>query len=234
MTTVKTKTKTRAKTKTGALARAAFAQSASEQALYKATDVAAKAMLLKVADVETLGQAASLLVLLKSVEKFADEKVKAETQPLKNRIKEITAQYAPGFEILEKAEAHLRLQYSNFAAAERDRVEKLKAEEMKKAEAAARKGNTAQARDHALAAVSEQGPARVVTASADVAAISTLTHSQVAMRRPWVFEVMEVNDVPSEYWTVDEAKIRAAVKAGVRAIPGVRIFQADQLAVGGR
>lgn len=44
-------------------------------------------------------------------------------------------------------------------------------------------------------------------------------------RKQWTFEVENAADVPREYLTVDEKKIREAVKAGVREIPGVRIWE---------
>ncbi|MFZ4440571.1 MAG: hypothetical protein ACOYOS_19305 [Syntrophales bacterium] len=48
-------------------------------------------------------------------------------------------------------------------------------------------------------------------------------------KNPWVFEVTDAAAVPREYTTVDEKKIRDAVKMGVRAIDGVRIFQSTQI-----
>lgn len=43
--------------------------------------------------------------------------------------------------------------------------------------------------------------------------------------RVWVFDVVDANAVPREYLVVDEKKIRAAVRAGAREIPGVKIYQ---------
>lgn len=51
------------------------------------------------------------------------------------------------------------------------------------------------------------------------------------VQRPWTFEVVAPTSVPWEFCTVDEKKIRAAVKAGVREIPGVRIFQDMKIAI---
>lgn len=44
-------------------------------------------------------------------------------------------------------------------------------------------------------------------------------------RMTWVFEVTHETDIPRRYMSVDEQKIRQAVKAGIRQIPGVRIFE---------
>jgi hypothetical protein len=39
------------------------------------------------------------------------------------------------------------------------------------------------------------------------------------------FEVTEPDQVPRDLVTVDEAKVRAAIEAGLRAAPGLRIFE---------
>lgn len=49
--------------------------------------------------------------------------------------------------------------------------------------------------------------------------------------KTWVFEVEDINLVPREYLVVDEIRIRKNVIAGVRDIPGVRIYQKDGLAI---
>ncbi len=41
----------------------------------------------------------------------------------------------------------------------------------------------------------------------------------------WTFEIVDRNQVPNGYWTIDEAAIRADVAGGVREIPGVRIYE---------
>jgi hypothetical protein len=48
-------------------------------------------------------------------------------------------------------------------------------------------------------------------------------------KKPWVFEVTDSAAVPREFMSVDEKKIRDAVKMGARAIAGVRIYQDNQI-----
>jgi hypothetical protein len=50
-------------------------------------------------------------------------------------------------------------------------------------------------------------------------------------RKVWRFEIQDAGLVPREYLTVDEKKIRAAVREGAREIPGVRIYQETQIAI---
>jgi hypothetical protein len=47
----------------------------------------------------------------------------------------------------------------------------------------------------------------------------------------WDFEVQDPAAVPRPYLAVDEAAIRAAVRGGIRDIPGVRIFERAEIRV---
>lgn len=53
----------------------------------------------------------------------------------------------------------------------------------------------------------------------------------VATRKVWKFTVTAADKVPTEYLIVDETKIRQAVNAGVREIPGVSIFEKETVVV---
>jgi hypothetical protein len=46
-----------------------------------------------------------------------------------------------------------------------------------------------------------------------------------SQRKEWRFEVTDESQVPREYMAVDLGKIRQAVKAGIREIRGIRIFE---------
>ena len=49
------------------------------------------------------------------------------------------------------------------------------------------------------------------------------------MRKVWKFEIENEKQIPKAYLTVDEVKIRKAIKGGVREIPGVRIYEDEQV-----
>ena len=53
----------------------------------------------------------------------------------------------------------------------------------------------------------------------------------VTVRKVWDFRILEENLIPREYLMVDEKKIRAIVRAGIRQIPGVHIFEREELTV---
>lgn len=47
--------------------------------------------------------------------------------------------------------------------------------------------------------------------------------------KTWKHEVTDASQVPAEYLMVDDAKVKAAIKEGVRLIPGIRIYQDESL-----
>jgi hypothetical protein len=51
------------------------------------------------------------------------------------------------------------------------------------------------------------------------------------MRKVWKFDVLDDELVPRDYLVVDESLIRKAMAAGVREIPGVRIYQDEQVTI---
>jgi hypothetical protein len=52
--------------------------------------------------------------------------------------------------------------------------------------------------------------------------------------RAWTFEVVDLDQVPRQYLSLDGAVVREAItRDGVRAIPGLRIFQVESLRVRG-
>jgi hypothetical protein len=48
-----------------------------------------------------------------------------------------------------------------------------------------------------------------------------------SVRKVWTWEVDHADDVPKEYWVLNDAMIEKQVKAGVRNIPGIKIFQKE-------
>ena len=47
----------------------------------------------------------------------------------------------------------------------------------------------------------------------------------------WTFEVEDADKVPREYLTVNVGAVTAAVKSGIRSIPGIKIFEKPQVRV---
>jgi len=51
----------------------------------------------------------------------------------------------------------------------------------------------------------------------------------VRVKKVWNFEIEDKLQVPVQYKIVDEKAIRKAIKDGTREIPGVKIFQKEQI-----
>ncbi len=58
--------------------------------------------------------------------------------------------------------------------------------------------------------------------------ITVAQHSTEGVRNVWTFEIQNIANVPCEYLMLDEKKIRQAIRAGERHIPGLIIFQKQQ------
>jgi hypothetical protein len=48
------------------------------------------------------------------------------------------------------------------------------------------------------------------------------------VRMVWSFEVENLSTVPRDFLMLDEQKIRNAIRAGIREIPGIKVFQKQQ------
>ncbi len=94
---------------------------------------------------------------------------------------------------------------------------------------AARQAQEAEDRRAAAAALPTPVAAPVV-APAPTGPVRTSSGS-VGTSKVWKFEIVNAGDVPREFLAVDEKLIRQAVRDGVRQIPGVRIFQGEQVRV---
>lgn len=61
--------------------------------------------------------------------------------------------------------------------------------------------------------------------------VKTDSGASAHIRKEWVGEVIDENKVPREYCSPDKKKIDAAVKMGVREIPGVKIYEKSNAVV---
>lgn len=59
----------------------------------------------------------------------------------------------------------------------------------------------------------------------------TATGSAVTMRKVWKWRVLDEAQIPREYFTLDEKKLNAVVKAGLREIPGVEVYETEEVTV---
>ncbi|MEN6633276.1 MAG: hypothetical protein ABFD84_12680 [Candidatus Polarisedimenticolia bacterium] len=111
----------------------------------------------------------------------------------------------------------------------RREAERREREEM---EARARVAEEMELDDAETAALVEATPEVKPVLAVAPAALPQTTHGSIGsstLVTRWDFRVIAEYDVPREYLSIDERKIRAAIKAGAREIPGVAIYSVDAL-----
>lgn len=54
------------------------------------------------------------------------------------------------------------------------------------------------------------------------------TGAAVHMRKEWTWELEDIKQVPAEYLEVKKTAVNQAVKAGIREIPGIKIYETEK------
>jgi hypothetical protein len=160
---------------------------------------------------EEFEDAAELLKVVKHKFKVLDEERTISVKPLNDEVKEINAWFKPALDRLKDCEAELKKIMGAYSLVKQQEQQRLLAEAAKAAEAALVTATDPQASVMALVqqATAAQAP--------KVAGVS--------VSKVWKWELADPEQVPAEYWSIDPAKLDAAVKAGARDIPGVRVYE---------
>ena len=186
-----------------------------------------------VVSTETLGVATDLLGLIKSTLRDLDEQRKFIVGPLNTHVKNINARVKEISDPIEAVDQIVRRKVTDFHAAERIRVEKERArqeqEELDRLAAEAERIDSETPSDQPVETIVApvpmpavvSGPPRTVRAN----------YATSSMKDVWKWEVANEADIPREYLVIDEVKVNAVVRAGIRNIPGFKIFKTQQLAV---
>jgi len=168
----------------------------------------AQAMALEVVDEESHELAAEATRYVKAQIKVLEDKRKSVTQPLLTVKREIDSWFKPVVAQWQEAEKDLKAKMMGY-------VRKVQ-EANRKAQEAAVAAQTSEEAVAALQTITEKPQAKGV-------------HSV----KRWTYEVIDVTSVPEQYLAVDHEEVTAAIKAGTREIPGLRIYQEETLAVRG-
>ncbi len=161
-------------------------------------------------------QAASELV--KEVKRWHNEidaERKSLTQPMDRVQKWINDLFRPVLSSLAAKEIRLKAMIGNYHRKEQERQRQLllvAAQEAQKAK------------------TQEEYKAVVNHAVATVAAAATVPKN-ITVGEVWTFEVLDEAEVPAEFKSVDSSKVNLAIKAGLRDIPGLRIFSQARVTV---
>lgn len=195
----------------------------------EAADLVATAEELVIIDDLAAADATSTLAFIAGVKKRIEEKRTFFVKPLNDQVKKINELFKETAAPLARADYILRgkllayqMDVRRKKKEEDDRLRALAEKEQKRLEKQAEKKGLP-APPPVVVPVS-QAPAKTIQTGMGSATSKTV----------WDFDIIDEDQIPRAYLVVDQAKIRAVVKAGVREIPGVKIFQTEQLAVRSR
>lgn len=193
---------------------------APERHLATVTDLEAKVNALVVSDQHSFEMGAEIVGIAKRMLATLEQARKGEVAPLNSQVSAINASYKVVTgrlqPIIKSTDEKMGAYQTRLREAEelaRKEAEKARV----KAEAAAAKAVAA-----GKPAPPPPPPAPVIPQAPAMAATS---QGGVSMRGTWTFEVKNIDKVPRKYLTIDEAKVKALVKAGEREIPGLRIYE---------
>lgn len=198
----------------------------AREAIEQALELSRGEGLTDVATDDDVQQVVAVLGRIVGARKLAEEQRKAITKPLTDEKRQIDNRFKELAGPLDGAEKALK----DTLAAHRRKVEAERRARIAKEE---RNRRERQAREDERAAKEHREPMRHEAPRIDPEPEPTMRSGGHAatVRRVWKAEVIDESLVPRHYCEPDTAAIRKAVADGVREIPGVRIYEDDQVAV---
>lgn len=196
-----------------------------------------------------LSEATDLCKLIKTRINEAEEARKKITVPLNAALDEVNARFKTISEPLKEAEQLLKNKMVAFSEAEEKRAkeeaarkEKERQEQERKDREAAearRKQEEEQAADPTLDRAAPSFPPSVEAVKQEVAPIKPeirkttygQTGASFTAKKVWDYELTDLSLVPREFLILDTSKVGAVVKAGIREIAGIRIYQKSTASV---
>ena len=164
--------------------------------------------------VEAVDNASLFLKKVKDAENNLEAKRLEFTAPLNKSLKAINETFRQLRTPLEQARSLLTGKILTWKRAETDRLAKEEARRRAIQEAHEKAGHEVKA--------------PVVLEKPD----SKIGNTQT--RKVWTYEQVDFSKISDDYKTIDERAIREAIRAGVREIKGLRIYQEEQLSIVGR
>lgn len=174
----------------------------------------------------TVKDATDLLGWIAKAKKTAEELRQFFVRPLNEQVRRINAFFKERTEPLERADTLVR---GKMLAFQQEQVRRKREAE----EAARRAAEAEQARRAAEAAAAglPAPPPPPVPVAVEAPKTVRADLGTATAVHTWTFEIVDESLIPREFLMPNEKAIRAAVRAGVRHIPGVRIYQDVSLQV---
>lgn len=195
----------------------------------EATGLERRAQALTIASDEDLTLATDTLGVIAKIKKQLEEKRTFFVKPLNDQVKRINEMFKAWSAPLDRADQIIR----GKVLAYRQEQERRRREEEERLRKLAEKEHARLVRQAEKRGETPPPPPPVPVIPQTAKTVAG-TVGSVTTRKEWDFEIVDETLIPREYLMVNEAKIRAVVRAGVRNIPGVRIFEREVLAVRAR
>ena len=181
-------------------------------------------------------RACNFLKEISFFKKSVESQKREQTFELKAQLKEIEGRFKPALDFIAEADAITREKINNYLNAERERLEALalqqkkiqeeealkRCQQMEELKKDADKYDIA-TRDAIIQSIEAQQFKEI-----ENSAVSTkvnLSSASSTVRNVWTFEVEDISKVPAEFLEVNTKAINESIRAGVRDISGLKIYQ---------
>lgn len=188
-------------------------QQQTQELMTKAQLIVREAKEMVVQDKDSLTSAVDFLGRVAIAKKEVDSRRRFFTDPLNQQVKSINDLFRSYSDPLLEADRIVR-----------NKVLAYQAEETKRASEEQQRAFEKTGITEEFIPITVEEPDKTVRAGAGSA----------STRQVWTFRIVNPLLVPDEYKVIDEKKIAAVVKAGVRNIPGIEIYLTSSLVVTGR
>ncbi|MCO5252587.1 MAG: hypothetical protein M9949_14360 [Candidatus Kapabacteria bacterium] len=182
--------------------------------------------------VTSLSYAKDLVKKSSTIEKTIEKQRKDLTAPILQEKRQIDEYAKKLTEDLTAAIKGLRSQILRFEV----ELEKARQEELRRIEEAKRE--ELRIADEARKAAEASGEVPEIPVESTINSMVLDNRKQEleadkskAIRKVWKYEITNENEIPREYLEINHSYIKNAIAAGTREIPGVKIYQADQLVI---
>lgn len=195
----------------------------TQELMNKAEVIVREAKEIVVQDKDSLTTAVDFLGKIATAKKEVDSRRRFFVDPLNQQVKNINDLFRNYSDPLGEADRIVRNRVLVYQAEEARRVAEEQQKALEEAKARAEEASKHPTEEFIPINIVEE-PEKTVRAGAGSA----------TTRQVLTFKIVDPSQVPDEYKVVDEKKIAAVVKAGVRNIPGVEIYPTSSLVITGR
>ncbi|MCX4310175.1 MAG: hypothetical protein OSJ28_07740 [Desulfovibrio sp.] len=196
---------------------------------YRATalDMERMAANVSIKDSNSNALAVTIAGQIKKTAKKIEDARKNYVSPFNAHVKDVNALAAEIRSPLERAEKDLKKKLNAFAA--QQELERRKAKE-----AARKRAQEEQERlNREAAAAGVEAPTVPEIVEPEESTSVRTAEGTAYLQNRWTFELEDLAMVPADFLMLDEKKVRAAIKAGVREIPGLKIFEQKSMVIRG-